>query len=68
MNVRVFQSLMIEENAISSKKNKQTNKKRKQTSKNEESTVLGDLEKITVIVTFSKTLGLLVCIKMKESL
>ena len=44
MNVRVFQSLMIEENAISSKKNKQTNKKQKQTSKNEESTVLGDLE------------------------
>ena len=43
MNVRVFQSLMKEENAISSEKNKQTNK-RKQTSKNEESTVLGDLE------------------------
>ena len=63
MNVRVFQSLMIEENAISSKKNK----KQKQTSKNEESAVLGDLE-ITVIVTFSETLGLLVCMKMKESL
>ena len=36
-----FQSLMIEENAISFEKKKQ---KQKQTSKNQESTVLGDLE------------------------
>ena len=45
MNVRVFQSLMIEENAISSKKtNKQTKNKKKTNKQKEESTVLGDLE------------------------
>ena len=38
-----FQSLMIEENAISFEKKKQK-QKQKQTSKNQESTVLGDLE------------------------
>ena len=66
----VFQSLMIEENVISSdtkklKTNKQTKKKRK---KKRRIYCFGDLEQITEIVPFSVTLGLLVRLKMKESL
>ena len=66
----VFQSLMIEENVISSdakklKTNKQTKKKEK---KKRRIYCFGDLEQITEIVPFSVTLGLLVRLKMKESL
>ena len=67
----VFQSLMIEENVISSdtkkklKTNKQTKKKRK---KKRRIYCLGDLEQTTEIVPFSVTLGLLVRLKVKESL
>ena len=64
----VFQSLMIEENVISSdtkklKTNKQTKKKKKR-----RIYCFGDLEQITEIVPFSVTLGLLVRLKVKESL
>ena len=66
----VFQSLMIEENVISSdakklKTNKQTKKKEK---KKRRIYCFGDLEQITEIAPFSVTLGLLVRLKMKESL
>ena len=69
-SMSVFQSLMIEENVISSdtkklKTNKQTKKKRK---KKRRIYCFGDLEQITEIVPFSVTLGLLVRLKMKESL
>ena len=69
----VFQSLMIEENVINSDRhthtqktqNEQANKNNKK--KNRRIYYFGDLEQITAIVPFSLTLGLLVCMKMKES-
>ena len=63
---------MIEENVINSDRHTHTKKLKtsKQTKiirkKTEESTIW-DLEQITAIVPFSLTLGLLVCMKMKES-
>ena len=66
----VFQSLMIEENVISSdtKKNSKRTSKQKKRKKKRRIYSFGDLEQITEIVPFSVTLGLLVRLKMKESL
>ena len=65
---------MIEENVINSDRhththtktqNEQANKNNKK--KNRRIYYFGDLQQITAIVPFSLTLGLLVCMKMKES-
>ena len=68
-SLSVFQSLMIEENVISSDTKKlKTNKQTKKKKKKRRIYCFGDLEQITEIVPFSVTLGLLVRLKMKESL
>ena len=66
----VFQSLMIEENVISSdtQKNSKRTSKQKKRKKKPRIYCFGDLEQITEIVPFSVTLGLLVRLKVKESL
>ena len=68
-SMSVFQSLMTEENVISSDTKKlKTNKQTKKKKKKRRIYCFGDLEQITEIVPFSVTLGLLVRLKMKESL
>ena len=62
-SISFFQSLMMEENTVSSGKK---NKNKKEEKKKRRTYCFGESEQITALLTFSVTLGLLICKKWKD--